>query len=202
MGREVFVSYKYSDAANTRDKLHLKLGKEGHFYNGEKGYSPLNLANSTIKEYLKDMIFNTSVTVVVISPNVKYSDWVDWEIRYSLREQKRQGITSHRNGIVCVVQNNRDSYGNLNTNWAREFSGKYMQYIFPKVIVENLQETFPDIFEIYLNRINGRPNKVKKDYCVLASESSFMLDPSDYIEEAYKRAHDVTFETVVNKTDF
>ena len=198
MGREVFVSYKYSDAANTRDKLRLKLGKEGHFYNGEKGYSPLNLANSTIKEYLKDMIFNTSVTVVVISPNVKYSDWVDWEIRYSLREQKRQGITSHRNGIVCVVQNNRDPYGNLNTNWARDFNGKYRENIFPKVVIENLQETFPDVFEMYVNRAYGIPNKIKKDYCVLVSESYFNLDPSFYIEEAYRRAHDSIYETVVN----
>jgi hypothetical protein len=182
--------------------LRFKTGKAGHFYNGEKGYSPLNLATSTIKDYLKEMIFNTSVTIVVISPNVKYSDWVDWEIRYSLREQTRGGITSHRNGIVCVIQNIKDTYGNMNTNWARDYNGKYKESIFPKAVVENLQETFPDIFEIYVNRLFDKPNKIKKDYCVLVSESSFKLDPSFYIEKAYRIAHDSSFESIVNKTDF
>ena len=56
------------------------------------------------------MIFGTSVTVVIISPNLKNSKWVDWEIEYSLKEYKRGNTTSRTNGIVGVVMKVNGSY--------------------------------------------------------------------------------------------
>lgn len=144
MGRSVFVSYKFSDAVNTREKIRNKLGNEGHYYNGEKGFIALEKADSTIKEYLKEMIFSTSVTAVVISPMVKYSNWVDWEIRYSLRQPSRDGTTSLRNGIVCVIQNQKDFYGFENVKWAQNSNGYYRRDIFPEAIIDNLACTFPN----------------------------------------------------------
>ena len=199
MGREVFVSYKYSDAVDTRDEIRRKLGRDGHYYNGERGYTALGVADATIKEYLKDMIFGTSVTVVVISPNVRFSNWVDWEIRYSLREQTRNGRTSLRNGIVCVVQSKKDWWGNENCDWAKDYNGKYKKEIFPQAIIDNLQTTFPSNNGFYLKALYGT-NMLEKDYCVLVSESSFKADPSRYIELAYQRAHDSSYKTVVNKS--
>ena len=201
MGREVFVSYKYSDAVDTREEIRKKLGKDGHFYNGEKGFVALEKADSTIKEYLKEMIFSTSVTVVVISPQVRFSKWVDWEIRYSLREQSRDGRTSHRNGIVCVVQCEKDWYGNENCSWAKDYTGNYKKDIFPQAIIDNLQTTFPSPDAAYASRIFGT-NLCEKDYCVVISETSFKSNPSYYIEQAYNRAHDESYKTIVNKTIF
>ena len=198
MGHNVFVSYKYSDAFSTREEIRKKLGKEGHFYNGEKGFVALEKADSTIKEYLKEMIFRTSVTVVVISPCVKLSDWVDWEIRYSLRQPSRNGTTSFRNGIVCVIQNCADCFGNENTKWAKDVNGNYRKDIFPVSIINNLQETFPDL-QTLINVMMGGTASHKKDYCVVVSESAFKSDPSTYIEEAYNRAGDLSYEVVVNK---
>lgn len=201
MGRQVFVSYKFSDAWRTRDEIRLLLGKEGQYYNGEKGFKPLNQADSTIKEYLKDMIFGTSVTVVVISPQVIFSDWVDWEIRYSLRQPTRYNITSHRNGIVCVVQTQKDILGRENTFWAQNpFDNNYRKDIFPQAIVDNLQRTFPSDENSFLMHFFGL-EKVK-DYCVVVDEYSFRLNPSKYIEEAHRRAYDDSYEVVVNKTNF
>ena len=199
MGHEVFVSYKYSDAFNTKEEIRKKLGKEGHYYNGERGFVALQKADSTIKEYLKSMIFGTSVTIVVISPQVIYSDWVDWEVRYSLRQPSRDGKTSYRNGIVCVIQNCRDWYGNENTSWAKDANGNYRSQIFPKAIIDNLQTTFPSMEAIYHKAIFGYSNTAP-DYCVLVSESVFKSNPSKYIEEAFDRAHNNRFQVVVNKT--
>lgn len=199
MGRKVFVSYKYSDAVTTREEIRKKLGNDGHFYNGEKGFVALDKADSTIKEYLKEMIFGTSVTVVVISPLVKYSDWVDWEVRYSLRQPSRDGTTSFRNGIVCVIQNCRDCFGNENTKWAKDMNGNYRKDIFPDVIVSNLKGMFPDLRTLYINAMVGKSNLDNKDYCVVVSESVFKSNPSIYIEEAYNRAHNLDYEVVVNK---
>lgn len=197
MGHNVFVSYKFSDALDTREEIRKKLGKEGHYYNGEKGFVALEKADSTIKEYLKQMIFGTSVTIVVISPNVTLSNWVDWEIRYSLRQPSRDGRTSLRNGIVCVIQNQKDWWGNENCNWAKDSNGRYSKSIFPRAIVDNLQTYFPA--NPYYNVYFGNNVPTVKDYCVLVSESSFKNDPDKYIQEAYDRAHDETYEIVVNK---
>lgn len=201
MGRRVFVSYKYSDAVSTREEIRKKLGKEGNFYNGEKGFVALEKADATIKEFLKEMIFGTSVTVVVISPKVRYSDWVDWEIRYSLRQPSRDGTKSYRNGIVCVIQNNKDWFGNENTKWAQDSYGDYRRDIFPDAILDNLQKTFPDANNLYFALFNSS-NLNAKDYCVIVGESAFKADPNKYIEEAYLRAHDNEYEVVVNKKVF
>ena len=205
MGRNVFVSYKYSDAKETREIIRSVLGEEGHYYRGEKGFVALQNADSTIKEYLKDMIFNTSVTLVIISPQVRHSDWVDWEIRYSLRQTQRGGVTSYRNGILCVVQNNLEWSGRYSTNWASDNYGNYRKSVFPEAIIENLQTTFhsncyySDPFDRLLY---SQYQQKKKDYCVIVGETEFKRNPSKYIEEAYSRAHDVSYEVVVNKQVF
>lgn len=49
------------------------------------------------------MIYNTSVTIAIISPNMDKSSWIDWEIEYSLKEIVREDKTSRTNGIVGVI---------------------------------------------------------------------------------------------------
>ena len=98
MGRNVFVSYKYSDskvqdlglfeiteywgikenrkitttARHYVDKLAEKLDKEDHIYKGENdGESLQSLADSTIASKLGDKIFYSSVTIVLISKGMK-----------------------------------------------------------------------------------------------------------------------------------
>lgn len=205
MGHKVFVSYKFSDAVQTREKIRGILGDSGHYYNGEKGFKALQNADSTIKEYLKDMIFGTSVTIVVISPEVRNSDWVDWEIRYSLRQSSRNGITSHRNGILCVVQERYYWAGYSARHWARDSYGNYRKDIFPDAIIDNLQATFskdPLSTDPFTRLIYQRLYNDKKDYCIIVDEASFVKNPSVYIEKAYNRAQDNSYETVVNRQDF
>lgn len=49
------------------------------------------------------MIHMTSVTLVIISPHMKESKWIDWEIEYSLRCIHRECGTSKTNGIVGII---------------------------------------------------------------------------------------------------
>lgn len=123
MGRNIFVSYKYADDSVQHlygcwpttvrhyvDELINTLEQTDHIYRGEGTDEDLSyLADDAIYERLKDKIYNTTVTVVLISPKMKLdyrrdkSQWIPWEIYYSLREITRGGRTSHRNGIIAVV---------------------------------------------------------------------------------------------------
>lgn len=76
MAHKTFISYKHSEAQKIRDDIIKALGKDAVYYRGETSNSPDLSDNSTenIKKALTDMMFDTSVTIVVISPNMTESN--------------------------------------------------------------------------------------------------------------------------------
>jgi hypothetical protein len=106
MAHKTFISYKYSEAASLRDAIIKKLGSDATYYQGETSSSPdmTDLKTGTIRQKLAGMIYDTTVMIVVVSPNMTLSSWMEWEIKYALREQTRNERTSHSDGVVCVMQ--------------------------------------------------------------------------------------------------
>ena len=127
MGRKIFISYKYKDTnvrqiydiwysqnRNTRvrdyvDILQGLVGEE-NVNKGEKDGEDMSvLEDSTIQSVLGDKIYDSSITLVLISPHMKdpslseTEQWIPWEISYSLREQSRNGRTSKTNAAMAVV---------------------------------------------------------------------------------------------------
>ncbi|WP_176314552.1 TIR domain-containing protein [Burkholderia vietnamiensis] len=122
MARKTFISYKFSEAISLRDKIIDALGDDATYYQGETAESP-DLTDTTaenIKKNLKDMMFDTSVTIVIASPNIIQSKWIDWEIEYSLKEITRENKTSRTNGIVGVIMKHNGSYDWLIKNYTNE----------------------------------------------------------------------------------
>lgn len=124
MGRKIFVSYKYKDS-NVRalsgaipptmvcdyvDYLQKHVFASDDIYKGEKSDEDISWwGDGPIWEHLKNKIYDSSITIVLISPNMKEpgrwqkSQWIPWEIAYSLRNTPRKGRTSHNNAVVAVI---------------------------------------------------------------------------------------------------
>lgn len=136
MGNKIFISYKYADSSVQKlsstsyweqttprhyvDIIQQKLlPKYGHLNKGENdGESLATFKESTIYSKLADKIFDSSITIVLISPNMKVSypfekdQWIPWEVSYSLRTKNRRGNYSNPNAILAVVL--PDLFGNYN----------------------------------------------------------------------------------------
>lgn len=138
MGRKIFVSYKYADDSvyNLRryenstvrsyiDEFEAKLDSSDHIYKGESEGEDLSLlSEETIWNTLKNRIYDSSLTIVFISPNMKNNcqqdkeQWIPWEISYSLKEISRKNmngspVTSRTNAMIAIVlpdNNNLYSY--------------------------------------------------------------------------------------------
>jgi hypothetical protein len=129
MASKIFVSYKYKDknvyplrsqmeeAFNPTtvrtyvDKLEEYFDKASFaIYKGESDDEDLSyLDEDAIWEKLKERIYDSTVTIVMISPNMKEpyssdrSQWIPLEISYSLKETTRNDRTSHSNAVLVVV---------------------------------------------------------------------------------------------------
>lgn len=192
MARKTFISYKYSDVVeskinNLRDRIIAKFGDNAKFYRGEDGYTKdlSSYSASYIKETLKDMIRDTSVTILILSPNMKQSQWMNWELSYSLSEITRNGRISHSNGVVAVIQK-QPTYGILDGYaWFKTWNGNW-----------DISKAFE---LVRLNRDNKKvyaPYSLSNNYIDIVTEEIFLRDPLKYIEEAYTKSQNIDWYNI------
>ena len=124
MGRKVFVSYKYKDSnvkmipnvtqptwpCDYVDYVQKKVLSNDDIYKGEKSDEDISSwSEEAIWNHLKNKIYDSTITIVLVSPNMKEagkwqrSQWIPWEISFSVRETTRNNRTSHRNAVLAVI---------------------------------------------------------------------------------------------------
>jgi len=122
------------------------------------------------------------------------SEWVNWEIQYSLENHSRGSVKDKRSGLICVVQSAKDNvykyFSNFNYSWAYDiYSGKIRRDVLPELVVNNMRKTFPDNpLQKYLNY---NCCNEENDYCIVVNEYDFLNNPNKYIEDAMTRAKDI-----------
>jgi len=190
LAHKTFISYKYSEAKELRDKIINCLGEEGaKYYKGETSESPNLTGKKTesIRKYLKDMIYETSVMIVIISPNMKDSNWIDWEIEYALKDIKHGDRTSHSNGILGVIMNES------NKNWFKytvkkddgDICSEYNTNYTYKIINENRFNQNPKEYSCELCKTVA---SLTGSYISFVKEDDFLKNPNFYIDNAYDKS--------------
>ena len=142
MGHKIFISYKYHDSnvyqsitnyltnqikrgnLTPRDYVDILAAYidnySPHYCKAEEDNNDLSgLSDDKIWDILKDKIFDSTLTIVLISPNMKETNkrdrdqWIPWEIQYSLGLQQKKNssgniIRSNTNAMMAIVLPDRN----------------------------------------------------------------------------------------------
>ncbi|MDR2441732.1 MAG: TIR domain-containing protein [Planctomycetaceae bacterium] len=190
MAHKTFISYKYSEAQDLRDKIIEALGDDATYYQGETSDSPdlTDTSTDNISRVLRDMIYDTSVMIVIISPNMKQSKWIDWEIEYSLKETNRENRISKTNGVVGVVMEISGGYDWLRPTH-RNSDGCVCVSTNDSYLYDIIKKNrFP---KEYSCNICQTVNNLTGSYISLINEEDFLNDPQKYIDNAYNKSQSI-----------
>lgn len=190
MAYKTFISYKYSEARDFRDAIISALGEDATYYQGETSDSPdlTDTSTENIKKNLTDMMYNTSVTIVIISPNMKKSKWMDWEIEYCLKNISRNGRISHTNGVVGVIMKYCGDYSWFKTSNTNDDGCNSYSYEEDKVYPIINNNRFNQNPEVYSCDICKTVNSLNGSYIAYVEEETFLDNPQKYIDNAYDKS--------------
>ncbi|MCC5439664.1 TIR domain-containing protein [Clostridium botulinum] len=190
MAHKTFISYKYSEASKLRDDIIKAMEDDAVYYKGETSNSPdlTDTSTENIKKNLKDMMFGTSVTIVILSPYMTESKWIDWEIEYTLKRITRENRTSQINGVVGVIMKYNGGYSWFKTEGENCHGTSIVTYKSDKV--------FPII---YNNHFNSKPpiwhcdecktyDYMNGSYITYVEEETFLNNIDKYIDNAFDKS--------------
>lgn len=183
MEHKTFISYKYSESKDLRDKIIKVLGKDAKYYKGENVDSKdmTDFKRQTIEKNLSDMMYDTSVTIVILSPKMRESDWIGWEISYCLKKTTREGRTSQRNGVVAVIKKVNGSYSWF--KYSEDGATKYHMEKIHDIVAKNHFNSVPPI-----KTSSGSYDWLKGSYISFVEEEDFLAHFHKYIDNAYDKS--------------
>lgn len=107
MVTKVFISFRFSDGKKIKDELVDLFDISTEVINRSEDIDRSHMSDETIRDYLYDKLKDTSVTIVLLTPEAIsykkdlqgiYDDWLYDELRYSLEDRKN----NRTNGVVAI----------------------------------------------------------------------------------------------------
>ena len=163
MAHKTFISYKYSESRGLRDTIIGALGKDATYYKGENVDSKdmTDYKRETIRKNLTDMMFDTSVTIVILSPHMQESEWIGWEISYCLKKI---------NGSYSWIK------------YSENGNTKYYLDKIQDIIADNHFNSNPP------KKVDGAYDWLNGSYIAFIEEDEFLRNPIKYIDNAYEKS--------------
>lgn len=145
-------------------------------------------------------MYDTSVTIVILSPNIKKSKWIDWEIEYCLKNITRKNRTSHTNGVVGVIMKVDGGYDWFVNHLANCHGTSVINFKDDKLFSI-----------IHKNHFNSNPSKwhckqcetyewLNGSYIEYIEEERFLSNPQKYIDNAYDKSENDASGYDITKT--
>lgn len=215
MGKKIFISYKYGDslvqelpnapfferttARHYVDEIQAMIEEGDHINKGENdGEDMSSLADSTIGSKLGDKIFDSTVTIVLISKGMKTDEpekeqWIPWEVSYSLREQSRQGQNSKTNAVLALV--------------LPDENGSYEYYITYNQECGSRTLNTPFLFKILKENMFNVKNPETKDCngnTIYSGYSSYIYSVKweDFIKDGINKYIEIAVNNYKNRENF
>jgi len=192
MAHKTFISYKFSDATALRNRIISSLGVDATYYQGETSLSPSmnDLKTSTIKSRLSDMIYCSTVLIIIVSQNMIKSEWMDWEIKYALREVSRSDRKSYACGMVCVVQKDpfRAGLGFDPYSWAKIPDGRWSASVFFDILLKNMNNKKSWYDSPISSSYKSLYDSLSQNYIDIVTEDDFLKAPIKHIDRAFEKS--------------
>ncbi len=196
MARRVFISFRSCDGMWYKKKLSELFDEDTELINCSEDEDRSKMSEDTIQKYLYKKLKNTSVTIIIITPEAvihrrsdcgKYDDWMYDEIRYSLEDRENNRC----NGIVAV--------------YTEDAKDRLIEETVHKCETCNQEQNIKTVFEVdnlfRKNMMNVKPAYKKNpckgvydsdhdSYCSLVAWDDFVKNYKKYIDiAAGKREH-------------
>ena len=182
------ISREYSSEWKPGDEPYYPVNdeKNGKLY---EAYKELASKESNVvfggrlgeyKYYDMDQTLVPVTVNFILSPNMRDSEWIGWEISYCLIKIKRHNRTSLRNGVVAVIKKEKGSY-----SWFKCLENgvvNYNMYKIQDIIKENHFNSNPPI------KVNGAYDWLNGSYIAFVEEDTFLDNPNKYINNAYEKS--------------
>ena len=189
--------YENSTVRDYVTKFEEILDPSDNIYKGEsEGEDLSSLSEETIWKKLKDRIYDSTLTIVMISPNMKTQQnerdqWIPWEISYSLKEVSRKNkagndVTSKSNAILALIIPDRDGSYSYYTEDRRCCSSGCRvlktDRLFTILKKNMFNKKKPEKSQCYANDIIYHGDC---SYIMSIKWDDFIENPQTYIEKAY-----------------
>lgn len=195
MARNVFISFRYADGIDYKNKLASLFDSRNDTVDYSENEDRSKLTDETIRRYLYGKLRRSSVTIVLLTPLAvehqhnwlgEYDDWIYDEIRYSLENREN----NRTNGLVAVYVPEAVSRLIIPSNGVETV--KNVDNLFRK----NMMNVKPSYKK---NPNSGIYDKNYDSYCSLISWDKFVSDIGGYIDLAAKKRDEIYKYDIVKR---